>query len=262
LANRWGVHAVAATLGERGAMLVQRNGPPLVVPVSPVRANDTCGAGDRFASAVAVALTTGAVLSEAVEVATATATAFVAAGAASAYMVAEPSARLMFDRQRAPLRGAEVSARVRARGGVVVATGGCFDILHAGHVAALQAARQLGDCLVVFLNSDASVRRLKGDGRPLQSVGDRVAVLQALDCVDAVDVFDGDTPVRALEQVQPDVFAKGGDYALDDLAEARAVARWGGEAVVLPYLTGRSTTEIVQRAQRKLAGRAWRREPE
>jgi D-beta-D-heptose 7-phosphate kinase / D-beta-D-heptose 1-phosphate adenosyltransferase len=134
---------------------------------------------------------------------------------------------------------------------VVVATGGCFDLLHAGHVATLQAARRLGDCLIVLLNSDASIRRLKGPGRPLQPVADRAAVLEALDCVDAVQVFDTDTPVRALEKLRPHVFAKGGDYAVDDLPEARALAHFGGQVVVLPYLAGRSTTHLMQEVLRR-----------
>ena len=120
-----------------------------------------------------------------------------------------------------------------------------------GDRAGLSAARRLGDCLIVLLNSDASIRRLKGPDRPLQPAGDRAAVLQALDCVDAVEVFDGNTPVAALERLRPHLFAKGGDYAIDDLPEARAMARWGGEVVVLPYLAGRSTTKLVEEAQRR-----------
>jgi D-beta-D-heptose 7-phosphate kinase / D-beta-D-heptose 1-phosphate adenosyltransferase len=130
----------------------------------------------------------------------------------------------------------------------VVATGGCFDLLHAGHVATLLAARGLGDCLVVCVNSDASVRRIKGSGRPLVPAADRARVLEALECVDAVVVFDEDTPVEALRRLRPDVWAKGGDYAGADLPETAVLAEWGGQAVVLPYLRGRSTTRLVQSA--------------
>jgi rfaE bifunctional protein nucleotidyltransferase chain/domain len=144
-------------------------------------------------------------------------------------------------------------ARVRAAGGTVVATGGCFDLLHAGHVAVLQQARALGDCLVVLLNSDASVRRLKGPTRPLQPQDDRATLLRALGSVDAVVVFDEDTPVAALERLRPDVWAKGGDYALADLPEAPVLAQWGGQAVVLPYLDGRSTTALVSGARNREA---------
>jgi rfaE bifunctional protein nucleotidyltransferase chain/domain len=142
-------------------------------------------------------------------------------------------------------------AAVRARGGTVVATGGCFDLLHAGHVATLRSARALGDCLVVCLNSDDSVRRLKGLERPLVPEADRVAVLEALGCVDAVVPFDERTPEAVLERLRPDVFAKGGDYALADLPEAALLATWGGQAVVLPYLEGRSTTQLMKEVVRR-----------
>ncbi len=100
----------------------------------------------------------------------------------------------------------------------------------------------------MLLNSDDSVRRLKGESRPLQTQADRATVLSALEHVDAVVVFDEDTPTAALEQLRPDVWAKGGDYALTDLPEAPVLAQWGGQAVVLPYLTGKSTTSLIQEA--------------
>jgi rfaE bifunctional protein nucleotidyltransferase chain/domain len=130
-----------------------------------------------------------------------------------------------------------------------VATGGCFDLLHAGHVATLEAARRLGDCLVVLVNSDESVRRLKGPSRPMVPVADRARVLAALECVDAVLVFDEDTPADAIRSVRPHVWAKGGDYAGYDVPEAETLREWGGQAVVLPYLQGRSTTALVQTAR-------------
>jgi rfaE bifunctional protein nucleotidyltransferase chain/domain len=138
--------------------------------------------------------------------------------------------------------------QVRARGGTVVATGGCFDLLHAGHVATLQAARRLGDRLVVCLNSDASVRRLKGAPRPLVPASDRARVLEALECVDAVVVFDEDTPAEALRRIRPDVWVKGGDYAGAHLPEQEVLAEWGGQAVAVPYLDGRSSTRLVRAA--------------
>jgi D-beta-D-heptose 7-phosphate kinase/D-beta-D-heptose 1-phosphate adenosyltransferase len=143
-----------------------------------------------------------------------------------------------------------VIARVRAAGGTVVATGGCFDLLHPGHVATLRAARGLGDCLVVCINSDDSVRRLKGPSRPLNSAEDRARVLEALEFVDAVVVFDEDTPAEILDRLRPDVWAKGGDYAGADLPETAVLRRWGGQAVVLPYLDGHSTTAMVARSRR------------
>jgi rfaE bifunctional protein nucleotidyltransferase chain/domain/rfaE bifunctional protein kinase chain/domain len=237
LAERWQTGGVAVTLGRRGALLAGHGGPPLVVPPAaevPPHV-DTCGAGDRFAGAAARALGGGAVVSEAVEAAVAAATAFVAAGGAA---------------------GVGFGSEVRGpavRPGTVVATGGCFDLLHAGHVATLRAARQLGDRLVVLLNSDDSVRRLKGPDRPLQPEADRAAVLAALDCVDEVVIFDEDTPAEALGRLRPDVFVKGGDYAVADLPEAAVLARWGGQAVVVPYLAGRSSTRLIEEARRARA---------
>ena len=127
----------------------------------------------------------------------------------------------------------------------MVATGGCFDLLHSGHVATLEAARALGDFLVVCLNSDESVRRLKGPQRPLQRVEDRARVLAALRSVDAVVVFDEDTPVEALRRIRPQVWVKGGDYSGIPLPEASVLADWGGEVVTVPYVAGKSTSEIV-----------------
>jgi D-beta-D-heptose 7-phosphate kinase / D-beta-D-heptose 1-phosphate adenosyltransferase len=148
-------------------------------------------------------------------------------------------------------RALSLIAAVRAMGGTVVATGGCFDLLHAGHVATLRSARALGDCLVVCLNSDDSVRRLKGPERPLVPQADRVAVLEALGCVDVVVPFDERTPEAVLQRLRPDVFAKGGDYALADLPEAALLSSWGGQAVVLPYLEGRSTTQLMKEVVRR-----------
>src|SRR4029078_13425810 len=134
------------------------------------------------------------------------------------------------------------------RGGTVVATGGCFDLLHPGHVATLEGARELGDCVVVLLNSDASVSRLKGPGRPLVPERDRAQVLSALRCVDAVVVFDEDTPEAALRRLRPDVFTKGGDYRGRTIPEEAVMRALGGQVVLLPTVSGRSTTRLIERA--------------
>ena len=121
-------------------------------------------------------------------------------------------------------------------------------MLHAGHVRMLRTARALGDCLVVCLNSDSSVRRTKGSDRPLVPEEDRAAVLRALGCVDAVVLFDEETPEAILERLRPNIFAKGGDYTVSELPEAKVLARWGGRAVILPYVAGRSTTRLIEEA--------------
>ncbi|MEU1271397.1 D-glycero-beta-D-manno-heptose 1-phosphate adenylyltransferase [Streptomyces sp. NPDC005799] len=243
LVAHWRAGAVAVTLGARGALLSYGD-QPLLCPAPEVHGADPCGAGDRFAATAAGLLADGALVGEAVEGAVTAATAFVGEGGAGALMLSDDSTEAAEpgDDVRAVL------ARVRAAHGTVVAAGGCFDLLHAGHVGLLEAARRLGDCLVVCVNSDASVRRRKGDGRPVTPLDDRVRVLLALGCVDAVAVFDEDTPERLLAELRPDIWVKGGDYSGADLPEAALLQEWGGQAVLLPYLDGRSSTRLMTRA--------------
>ncbi|MFF1545379.1 D-glycero-beta-D-manno-heptose 1-phosphate adenylyltransferase [Streptomyces sp. NPDC058291] len=250
LVRRWRVAAVAVTLGPHGALLSYGDH-PLLVPAATAHHGDACGAGDRFAATAAGLLADGALVEEAVEAAVAAATEFVGAGGAGAVARAATGV----DAPTAALADAvdphDLAARVRAAGGTVVAAGGCFDLLHAGHVGLLQAARRLGDCLVVCVNSDASVRRRKGDDRPVNPLPDRVRVLDALACVDAVAVFDEDTPEQLLARLRPDIWVKGSDYSGADLPEAALLREWGGQAVLLPYLDGRSSTAIVSRARNR-----------
>jgi rfaE bifunctional protein nucleotidyltransferase chain/domain len=139
-------------------------------------------------------------------------------------------------------------SRLHRDGRTVVATGGCFDLLHTGHIRLLRQARELGDALIVLVNSDASVRALKGAGRPVMRDVDRARVLGALACVDAVAVFDAPTPERALETLRPDVWVKGGDYIADDLPEAPVVRRYGGEVIILPTVAGYSSSRLIAAA--------------
>lgn len=255
LRGHWAAHAVAVTAGADGAYLATAAGTALV-PAAPVRNTDPCGAGDRFASAAALALGTGTHVTAAVETAVEAAGQWVATGGAATYRTRRAAVRrdrpcLHPGAERLPREVQELLGDVRRRGGTVVATGGCFDVLHAGHIASLDAARRLGDALVVLLNSDDSVRRLKGSGRPVVGEADRARVLGALRSVDAVVVFDEDDPRAALNQLRPDVWVKGGDYTPEQLPEAADVRGWGGRVTVLPYLSGRSTTAILQRAGRE-----------
>jgi D-beta-D-heptose 7-phosphate kinase/D-beta-D-heptose 1-phosphate adenosyltransferase len=135
----------------------------------------------------------------------------------------------------------------RRRGRRVVFTNGCFDLLHRGHVTYLSRAKALGDVLVVGVNSDDSVRALKGAERPINALEDRMEVLAALSCVDLVIPFAERTPERLIEQVRPDVFVKGGDYTLEMLPEAPLVERLGGEVRILSYVDDRSTTGLIDR---------------
>ncbi|WP_182900323.1 D-glycero-beta-D-manno-heptose 1-phosphate adenylyltransferase [Microbispora sp. H10830] len=241
--------AVAITLGERGAMLARRGGRFGPVPVPHVASGtDACGAGDRFAAAAALALADGTSTEDAVARAVGEATRFVEEGGAAALRLPRPAAESPVP--FAPGASAfEAAAAVRAAGGRLIATGGCFDLLHAGHVSLLRRARALGDALVVCVNSDDSIRRLKGPSRPLVSERDRVEVLRALGCVDAVTVFDEDTPSRVIERLCPDVWVKGGDYDERSMPEAEAVRRAGGEVVILPTVPGYSTTGLIAAAR-------------
>jgi len=146
---------------------------------------------------------------------------------------------------------------------IVVFTNGCFDLLHPGHVSLLERCRRLGDRLIVGLNSDASIGRLKGPSRPLMPEADRVAMLRALRAVDEVIVFDEETPERLIEQVQPDVLVKGGDWPVERIVGAEFVLARGGRVLSLPLEPGYSTTSIVRRIsqQEGLAGQSasWRR---
>jgi D-beta-D-heptose 7-phosphate kinase / D-beta-D-heptose 1-phosphate adenosyltransferase len=244
LARRWQAAAVSVTCGARGAVLVEGADPPLAVAAEPAPGGDPCGAGDRFASCAAGALADGATTAEAVHAAVTSASRFVAAGGAGAIADGD-GARALPPPVEEPVALARAT---RAAGGIVVATGGCFDLLHPGHIRTLQAARALGDCLVVCLNSDASVRALKGAGRPVVGQDDRAAVLRALGCVDGVVIFDEKTPEAVLERLRPHIWAKGADYADRDLPEARVIAGWGGEVVLLPFLHGKSSTRILEEA--------------
>lgn len=256
LARHWPVRAVAVTAGPAGAFLAQADRQVRYLPADSLAGGDTCGAGDRFAATAALALAGRELLSEAVRAAVADATAWVRgdgravvsgradadAGTAAGPVTGRPAAGVAAS-------PAELARRLRVGGRSLVATGGCFDIVHAGHVATLQAARRLGDRLVVLVNSDASVRRLKGLQRPIVAERDRARVLQALDCVDAVIVFDDDDPRRVLGQLRPDVWVKGGDYGGIPLPESDVVAQHGGETVFVPYLAGHSTTGLIDRVR-------------
>ncbi|MEV7082027.1 D-glycero-beta-D-manno-heptose 1-phosphate adenylyltransferase [Streptomyces sp. NPDC093516] len=254
LAERWRAAGVAVTLGERGVLLARPgSGTPMLVPVPYRAAGDPCGAGDCFAATTTAALADGLLPEEALQRAVAEAAAFVAAGGAG-----NPD---LWRTELAPGPADDpatdafaLAESVRARGGTVVATGGCFDLVHAGHVGLLESARRIGDCLIVCLNSDASVTRRKGPGRPLNPAADRARVLAALGSVDAVVVFEEDTPEAVLARLRPDVWVKGGDYSVQDLPEAQTLRAWGGQAVVLPYLDGRSTTLLTRRAAKAAVG--------
>ncbi|MEW1820349.1 PfkB family carbohydrate kinase [Arthrobacter sp. NPDC080031] len=251
LLERWSSASVVVTLGELGALLLEHpgepaasNGPsvPRMIPAPSVSVVDPCGAGDRFAASLGLQLAARESMPEAVQAAVTEAAQFLDSGGVG--HVAKAKEVDDADKWESRSAAVELARRVRSRHGTVVATGGCFDLVHAGHVRTLEAARRLGDCLIVCLNSDESVRRLKGPGRPVIGLRDRVELLLALRCVDAVAVFEEDTPEQVLAEIRPDLWIKGGDYAGTRLPESMLLEQWGGRTVTLPHHPDRSTTQL------------------
>ena len=140
-----------------------------------------------------------------------------------------------------------IVANLKAAGKTIVFTNGCFDILHAGHVRYLQAAREIGDCLILGLNSDQSVRTLKGPTRPINDQNDRAEVLSALSAIDYVVIFEETTAERLIGEVQPSIYVKGGDYNVKDLPEAAIVASYGGKTILIPEVPGKSSSNIINK---------------
>jgi len=141
----------------------------------------------------------------------------------------------------------ELIKEQKKHGKKIVTTNGCFDIIHVGHVKYLKQAKELGDILVIGLNTDESVKRLKGPTRPVNNEDDRAEVLSSLISVDYVVLFNEDTAVELLSKIQPDIYAKGGDYTLDTLPETETVHNSGGKVVFIPFVEGKSTTNIIER---------------
>lgn len=252
LRRQWQARAVSVTLGARGATVSTDDGhlTDVTVPASTAAGSvrsDTCGAGDRFAVAATLALAEGNSAVPAVTAAVSAASRFVATGGAVGVSTPGAMSANGESQEFTALLGevTEVRDRLRRRGGRLIATGGCFDLLHTGHIRLLHRARQLGDALVVLLNSDSSVRELKGPSRPVMAQADRARVLCALACVDAVVIFDETSPEQQLELLRPDVWVKGGDYAESDLPEAPIVRRHGGDIVLLPTVAGYSSSKLI-----------------
>jgi D-beta-D-heptose 7-phosphate kinase/D-beta-D-heptose 1-phosphate adenosyltransferase len=249
LLDRAGAQLAAVTLDADGALIFERGGPPYRTYARAQHNTLAAGAGDTFISALALALATGAATPAAAELASAAASVVVSKnGTASCSAIELREAVSGEDRQPIELRRlvAKVDA-YRQQGRRIVFTNGCFDILHRGHITYLNRARAIGDLLVVGLNSDASVRRLKGTTRPINTLEDRAQVLAALSCVDHVVAFEEDTPVELIRALRPEIFVKGGDYSRETLPEASVVEALGGVVRILPYIEDHSTSSIIER---------------
>lgn len=253
------IQALVVTLGERGMAVLQTGEAPVFLPARARQVFDVTGAGDTVIATLAAGLGSGLDLRSAAALANLAAGLVV--GKIGVASVTPEELRLSLHEHGHGGRGLlsraeaqQLAAQVRARGERLVMTNGCFDILHAGHVAYLEEAKQRGDRLMVAVNDDASVARLKGAGRPINSLADRMAVLAGLAAVDWVVPFSEDTPEALIGEILPAVLVKGGDYRPENIAGARAVLANGGTVETLSFREGRSTTAIVE-AVRKLPGK-------
>ncbi|WP_252178699.1 bifunctional D-glycero-beta-D-manno-heptose-7-phosphate kinase/D-glycero-beta-D-manno-heptose 1-phosphate adenylyltransferase HldE [Endozoicomonas sp. 4G] len=249
------LEAILITRSEHGMTLIRRDEQELHLPARAREVFDVTGAGDTVISTLATALAAGADLPKAAALAN------IAAGIVVAKLgtatVSMPELRREVNRELGAERGVITPDQLkialedaRAHGEKIVFTNGCFDIIHAGHVGYLEQARKQGDRLVLAINSDASVKRLKGEGRPINSEDRRMAVLAGLEAVDWVVCFEEDTPEDLLRMVKPDVLVKGGDYTIDEVVGAPIVYEYGGEVKVLAFLDNCSTTAIVEKIRK------------
>jgi D-beta-D-heptose 7-phosphate kinase/D-beta-D-heptose 1-phosphate adenosyltransferase len=250
LAIAAGLEAIVVTLGDRGMLVVPAEGEVVAVPAVQRAVFDVTGAGDTAISVLTLSLAANAPLVGAAQLANAAAgisvgqigAVAVDAGSIRDALAARPDGKIL-GRDDLVSR----AATWRMAGKRIVFTNGCFDLLHAGHLSLLSQAAKLGDVLVLAINSDASVRRLKGSERPLVPQEDRAAVLAALGFVDAVTIFDEDTPLEVLQSVRPHVLVKGGDYKLEDVVGRELIQATGGRVVLVPLTPEKSTTALVER---------------
>jgi D-beta-D-heptose 7-phosphate kinase/D-beta-D-heptose 1-phosphate adenosyltransferase len=250
LRQRTGVPGVLVKLDRDGMVLDVADEPPRVFPARASLVREVSGAGDEVLALLGLCRASGVVWPAAVELASVAAGLHVGGGAATplrredlhtAVQASRPSQSKVVSLQRL----AERAEGYRRQGKRVVLTNGCFDLVHAGHAAYLEEAKTLGDVLVVAVNDDVSVRRLKGQGRPVVPQAERMALLAALACVDHVLLFAADTPHEVLRRVRPDVLVKGGDYTVDEVVGREVVVEQGGQVHVTGKHTGLSTTHLI-----------------
>lgn len=246
-----GAQSLAVTLDSEGALLLGSGGPYRTAGRS-VPAAYAAGAGDTFLSALALALASGAPVTVAMDL---------AAAAADVILDSDGTASCGYEDLERELAGQgkflrdhqqvqDMAARYHGEGRRIVFTNGCFDILHRGHITYLERAKALGDVLIVGLNSDDSVQRLKGAGRPVNGLADRIAVVAALGCVDHVLSFEDDTAHAPIRMIRPDLFVKGGDYVAKALPEVALVEELGGRVRLLEYIEKNSTSGLIERIRR------------
>lgn len=248
-----GFEAILITRSERGMSLFRRDGDAIHIPTVAREVYDVTGAGDTVLAVLGVALACGLDLASAARLANVAAGIAVGKVGTSTVSPAEIIAEVSHDHPDSDTKIknldvlASIVAAEKEKGKRVVFTNGCFDLLHVGHVKYLQKARSFGDLLVLGLNSDASVRRLKGEMRPLIGEEERAHILAALDCIDYVVIFDEDTPLRLIETLKPLVLVKGGDYTPAGVVGRDVVEAYGGRVELVEFVDGRSTTNIIEK---------------
>ncbi len=254
LLKQYGWKALLVTRGEDGLMLFEENKAPFSLATAAREVFDVTGAGDTVIAVLASIFVTSKRLTDAVEYAN-QAAGYVIGKLGTATISSEQLEAIMFARTRttnfgvlSPEELLEQIQLAQLNDEKVVFTNGCFDILHPGHVTYMKQAKALGDRLIVAVNTDASVKRLKGDKRPINNLEHRMAVLEGVGAIDWVTWFDEDTPKELIEALSPDVLVKGGDYSIDTIVGADHVLSLGGEVKVLTFVDGYSTTKIIEKA--------------
>lgn len=249
---------VLVTLGADGMMLVTHSEIILRIKSVAQEVYDVTGAGDTSLAYLAAGLAQGKDIIEAVKIAN-YAAAVQVSKVGTGIVCPQEVRDMMYGRKGGNFnkelsfykeKGMETVEKERAEGKKLVFTNGCFDILHVGHIKYLKEAKAMGDCLIVGVNSDASVKRLKGQARPVNTLGDRLALLSALEFVDYVVAFEEDTPEELIGAVKPDVLVKGGDYRMEEIVGADYVLGYGGTVTTIPLVEGKSTTGMIEKMKR------------
>ena len=249
LLKKTGTKYVAATLDIDGALLFQHGKEPYRTYSKPVENTKAAGAGDTYVSALTLALASGASIETAGEIARAAAVVILQKSGTATCTRSElghylgNGSKYVADWQELKNRINHLRKEARR----IVFTNGCFDLLHSGHVTYLDQARALGDALVLGLNSDASIKRLKGNNRPINNLQERIRILSGLEAVTLMTSFEEDTPINLLDIIQPDLYVKGGDYTINNLPEAPVVLGYGGKIEIMPFVQDRSTTNIISK---------------
>jgi D-beta-D-heptose 7-phosphate kinase/D-beta-D-heptose 1-phosphate adenosyltransferase len=248
-----GLDALVLTRSEEGMSLFFRDGQGMHLPTEAREVYDVSGAGDTVLAVLGVGLGGGLTLEEAARLSNVAAGIVVGKVGTSTVTPEEILEVVGRQHQDTDLKIKQCDAlkvlldAKRERGKAIVFTNGCFDLLHVGHVKYLQKARQLGDLLVLGLNSDASIRRLKGPKRPLIGQEERAHILAALDCIDYVVIFDEDTPLELIAALRPHILVKGGDYTPEGVVGKEIVESYGGRVELIQFVDGRSTTNIIDK---------------